>query len=157
MVLLDHRDLVAGRRGRRRATRPQTGTARLWNLAAGRQLAALPIGSGGVDSVAFSPDGKTLATGVGDGTAWLWNVATGQQIGNPLTGGSSTVNSVAFSPDGKTLATGDGDGARLWNVGYLVDVRARLCSQVGNSLIKTEWDRYVPPGPAYRNVCAQHP
>jgi WD40 repeat protein len=71
--------------------------------------------------------------------------------------GSDAVASVAFSPDGKTLATADGDGnAGLWNVSYLADVLARLCSQVGGSLTRTEWTRYVPPGPSYRNVCAQH-
>ena len=107
-------------------------------------------------SVAFSPDSKTLATGDDDGTARLWNLATGQQI-RSLATGSDGVWSVAFSPDGKTLATGDDDGtAQLWNVSYLVDVLTRLCSQVGGSLTQAEWTRYVPPGPAYRNVCAQH-
>ena len=53
--------------------------------------------------MAFSPDGKTLATAGDDGTARLWNLATGQQI-RSLTIGSVPVISVAFSPDGKTLA-----------------------------------------------------
>ena len=64
---------------------------------------------------------------------------------------------MAFSPDGKTLATGDQNGmARLWNVSYLSDALARLCSQVGDSLTQTEWAQYVQTGPAYRNVCARH-
>jgi hypothetical protein len=46
--------------------------------------------------------------------------------------------------------------AELWDIGFLVDVLARLCSQVGGSLTHDEWAHYVPLGPAYRNVCAQH-
>ena len=68
-------------------------------------------------SVAFSPDGKTLASGEFNGPVQLWDVATHRQIGRPLTGHTSEVNSVAFSPDGTTLASAGGDGTvRLWDV-----------------------------------------
>ncbi len=76
--------------------------------------------TGPVYSVAFSPDGHTLAAGSGDDTIWLWNVtdpAHATRIGQPLTGPTGAVYSVAFSPDGHTLAAGSGDGTiRLWNV-----------------------------------------
>ena len=49
-------------------------------------IAVLASGSDPVDSVAFSSDGKMLASGSGDGAVRLWDVATHRQIGNPLTG-----------------------------------------------------------------------
>jgi WD40 repeat protein/energy-coupling factor transporter ATP-binding protein EcfA2 len=70
-----------------------------------------------VHSVAFSADGKTLASGSDDGTIILWDVTTRQQLGQPLSGHSVKVNSIAFSPDSKTLASGSDDGTIiLWDV-----------------------------------------
>ncbi|MGW4410798.1 protein kinase domain-containing protein [Nonomuraea sp. NPDC004702] len=70
-------------------------------------------------SVAFSPDGRTLATGSYDNTVRLWDVATRTSIGRPLAARNNptgTVTSVAFSPDGKILAADDDDTVRLWDV-----------------------------------------
>jgi len=128
---------------------------RLWDVATGRQIGEPHAGHAGpVYSVAFSPDSKTLASGGFDRTVQLWDVATGRQIGNPLTGHTNWVFSVAFSPDGKTLASGSLDGTvRLWDVAYLMDSVPQLCASAGGSLTRAEWARYVPPGPAYQNIC----
>lgn len=90
------------------------GVVRLWDVATRRQLGH-PINSAtGIGSVAFSPDGKTLAFCCSDGGVQLWDIATHRQLGPTLDGGGP----VTFSPNGKLLATGGvGMGAvRLWDV-----------------------------------------
>src|SRR6266540_2645043 len=68
-----------------------------------------------VYSVAFSPDGKRLATGSFDSTVKLWDAATGQET-LTLKGHVNGVCSVAFSADGRWLATGSDDRTvKLWD------------------------------------------
>jgi WD40 repeat protein len=69
-----------------------------------------------VFSVAYSPDGKTLASGNSDGKIKLWDVATGKERAT-LNGHRDFVLSVVFSPDAKMLASGGEDGTtKLWDV-----------------------------------------
>ena len=71
------------------------------------ELLTLNRHSDGVCSIAFSPDGKCLASGSLDKTVKLWNTVTGKEL-LTLKGHSGAVFSVAFSPDSKRLASGDG-------------------------------------------------
>jgi len=65
--------------------------------------------------MAFSPDGKRVATASGDKTAKVWDAASGQAL-LTLRGHSSYVQDVAFSPDGKRLATASGDKTvKVWD------------------------------------------
>jgi WD domain, G-beta repeat len=93
----------------------------------------------GVNAVAFSPDGKLLATAGDDGTVRLWNPSTGQPVGAPIlasTGPGNYVHAVAFSPDGKLLASADGDGTvRLWNPSTRQRVGAPLPADPGGNVV----------------------
>jgi WD40 repeat protein/uncharacterized membrane protein len=109
------------------ATAGQDGTARLFSMATQRQIGApidVPAPRRGVKraypaSVAFSPDGKLLATVAGPpyGTVQLWSVRTRRKVGAPMTGPGGGSTAVAFSPDGRLLATVTGNlTAQLWRV-----------------------------------------
>ncbi|RYO00688.1 putative WD repeat-containing protein, partial [Alternaria tenuissima] len=69
----------------------------------------------GVNAVAFSPDGKTLASASTDRTAKVWNAGSGKAL-QTLNDHSDKVYAVAFSPDGKTLASASDDGTvQVWD------------------------------------------
>src|SRR5262249_38402553 len=102
--------------GKTLASASPSGTARLWDVATGRGIHTLQgfreAGQAradgnyeGVFSLAFSPDGNTLALGGSGSTIGLWSRATGKELLR-LAGLHRSVDALAFSPDGKTLAAG---------------------------------------------------
>jgi WD40 repeat protein len=110
--------------GRTIAGADYQGNIILWDTASGKVRATLKQEDRRVRSLAFSLDGKTLATAVGDGPGRdhepglivLWDAATGQRR-LTLTGHTNEVLSVAFSPDGTLLASGGSDRTvRLWDM-----------------------------------------
>jgi WD40 repeat protein/energy-coupling factor transporter ATP-binding protein EcfA2 len=133
-----------GKRGQRIATVDTydtciEGEIRLWNIST-RQMIGQPL-SGHKDeitSVAFSPDGKTLASASGqaDGTIKLWDVATRQPSGGAFTGYIAVMNKMVFSPDGETLVSASlGEDLPHQNI-FLWNVASRQL--IGQPLIRPE-------------------
>jgi WD40 repeat protein/beta-lactamase regulating signal transducer with metallopeptidase domain len=110
-------------------------TISLKEAATGQLLRAIETGRGTVRSLAFSPDGKTLASATGQ-AVHLWDVATGKEL-PAASGHDSQVNALAISPDGKLLVTsaganpflgldtrGNEDPLRVWDAATGREIRA---------------------------------
>ena len=88
----------------------------LWTNIRKRRILVLHGHKMGVNSVAFSPDGRQIVSGSGDNTVNVWDIATGKEI-LTLKGHAERVDSVAFSPDGKRIVSGGFDRmVKVWDI-----------------------------------------
>jgi WD40 repeat protein len=86
----------------------------LWDLSAGRLLRHFPGHLNGIESLAFSPDGKRLASVGHDARVKVWDVTTGKRLLH-IRGEDTWYRAIAFSPDGETLlVAGSPDELILW-------------------------------------------
>ena len=159
--------------GRLLATPDRDGTVRFWNPVTGQVVRTLqaPGSTSGANELnsnplsqldvipvyvlAFSPDGRLLATVDADGTARLWNPVTGQLVTTiQATDPNVGLGQVAFSPDDKLLASANNDGTvRLWELSLFTHPYEALCADVGPPTPQ-EWHQYAPGELQTPNTCA---
>jgi WD40 repeat protein len=132
---------------------PTHNTATLWDLTNRAPPRELHGHTDRVLTVAFSPDGRTLATSSVDRTAILWDTSQGTRIAT-FTGHTDAINGLAFSPDGHTLATAAHDRtAILWDterrtpratlIGHTGWIRSVAFSPSGQALATASTDQTV--------------
>jgi uncharacterized protein with WD repeat len=111
----DNKLLASGGESKYRTADGQKTTIYLWSID-NKELIRTFVGHDlRVNTLAFSPDGQTLASGSNDKTVRLWDVNSGRQL-HILEGHSSNIGTVAFTPDGGSLISSGGGGIKVWNV-----------------------------------------
>jgi len=92
-------------------------TVKLWDVPTGKEVKTLTVHTEFAIAVAFSPDGKTVASGGGEGEIKLWDTATGKER-RTLKGQTTGFHSLVYSPDGRILASAAGGAktVQLWEV-----------------------------------------
>ena len=114
--------------------------------------------------VAFSPDGRVLATASLDKTVRLWPLDQPEAASRVLPGHTDEVYDVAFSPDGRVLATTSLDKTvRLWTIAsdnlWTIasdNLVRQACLGIIDNFSYAEWQRFLGDEP-YRKTCQNRP
>jgi WD40 repeat protein/serine/threonine protein kinase len=86
----------------------------IWGSTDGRQLGKVRAQPAAIRCLAYSPDGRHIATGTADAAVRVWNAETGYLVG-ALLGHTGTINAVAYAPDGNRIATASEDATlEIW-------------------------------------------
>jgi WD40 repeat protein len=154
----DDKRVASGANERNWSQPDETVLVRLWEPSTGQEIRTFRGNKGQVTSVAFSPDGKRLASANGE-TVTLWDSSTGQAVVD-LGGHSGLVQSVAYSPDGKRLASAGGKSfvgqpgeVKVWDAstgenlftsrGHTGPIFSVAFSPDGQRIASTSWDRSI--------------
>ncbi len=132
----------------------------IWDTTTRKLTDQIKLSTGRVSNLAFSSDGKTLASTLLSNNSvfkgiFLWDLATRQEIAK-LFIEQEDVETLVFSPDRMLFTTSDRSGAvSLWNLEtpFLLE---QTCQRAGRNFTRAEWAQYFP-GEEYRATCPQWP
>jgi hypothetical protein len=114
-------------------------TLMLWEMATGTRIATVKGHKEVIEAIAFSDDGRLIATGSWDGTVRLWELASMKQL-VCFSGHRGGILSLSFSPDGKRLASGGSDTTILvWDIARWATPKAHPAQPLTVDEFNTLW------------------
>jgi len=120
-----------------------------------RQVEMAERATDGIVSLAFSPDGRTLASGNGDKSLQLWDVRAYQPIARRIYGSPDLLTSLAYAPLTADLYSGAEDGSVYQWLSAPDAWIALNCTLAGRNFTPEEWERFIP-NVEYRKTCDQY-
>jgi WD40 repeat protein len=128
---------------------------RVWDADSGAAIGSPLKGhTKAVHCVAFSSDGRHLASGGGDNTLRLWDAVSRTPIGDALIGHSAAVYGVAFGRGGRLASAGFDHTLRLWPGAPAPEM---LCAKLTANMNRRQWREWVSPDIDYIPACAELP